>query len=442
MSFLSLLYITRKSLEQQRSNTYSNITNTRTPTLEHRYRDKLSEEVNDKIEHFRKTNDDASRTYCNTLSKTMLMTLKENLSCEKAVVEVMNAYRDFLVYALDVYEDLSLGPSRWEVWSRFTSTDCVVPLLEKMSSVSESISLDKIASENKNSALQSEIESAKQKAIDTNAAFDQERKSFEKEVERLTSEFESEKGRLKSLLESKSSELERTLKNTERDAEEKKQLKEKIETMRDEHRAQLQKKEDEKSKLTRKYDARISDLNREIVDTVKKSNEEKMKQQEEKIKMESKLTNLENDFKRLKDDHQREIEKKEESHRVMMDRKEREIKEEASKRARDEVDGEQMLKVKQELKEAKEHQKLMKEHLDVTKDLLNAKNSQVVEIEYQWAAAKAKLAQAQLDREELDADVCVLEDLVTKLKLKAVKTAQDLKSLRLTKKQTTRFYSL
>ena len=127
---------------------------------------------------------------------------------------------------------------------------------------------------------------------------------------------------------------------------------------------------------------------------------------------------------------------------VQLDRKEREIKEEASKRARDEVDGEQMLKLKQELKEAKEHQKLMKEHLDVTKDLLNAKNSQVVEIEYQWAAAKAKLAQAQLDREELDADVCVLEDLVTKLKLKAVKTAQDLKSLRLTKKQTTRFYSL
>ena len=352
----------------------------------------------------------------------------------------MNAYRDFLY--TDVYEDLSLGPSRREVWSRFTSMDCAVPLLEKMSIVSESISLDKIASEKKNSALQSEIESAKQKAIDTNAAFEQERKSFEKEVERLTSEFESEKGRLKSLLESKSSELERTLKSVERDAEEKKELKEKIETMRDDHRAQLQKKEDEKSELTRTYDARIFDLNRDIVDQVKKSNEEKMKQQEEKMKMESKLTNLENDFKRLKDDHQREIEKKEESHRVMMDRKEREIKEEASKRARDEVDGEQMLKVKQELKEAKEHQKLMKEHLDVTKDLLNAKNSQVVEIEYQWAAAKAKLAQAQLDREELDADVCVLEDLVTKLKLKAVKTAQDLKSLRLTKKQTTRFYSL
>ena len=34
---MSLIYITRKSLEQQRSNTYSNSTNTRTPTLEHRY---------------------------------------------------------------------------------------------------------------------------------------------------------------------------------------------------------------------------------------------------------------------------------------------------------------------------------------------------------------------------------------------------------------------
>ena len=130
-------------------------------------------------------------------------------------------------YALDVYEELSLGPCRWEVWSRFTSTDSVVPLLEKMSSVSESISLEKIASQNKNEALQSEIDRAKQKAIDTNSAFEQERKTFEKQVERLTSEFEGEKGRLKSLLESKTSELERTWKNAERDAEEKKELRQK-----------------------------------------------------------------------------------------------------------------------------------------------------------------------------------------------------------------------
>ena len=345
-------------------------------------------------------------------------------------------------YALDVYEELSLGPCRWEVWSRFTSTDSVVPLLEKMSSVSESISLDKIASQNKNEALQSEIDRAKQKAIDTNSAFEQERKTFEKQVERLTSEFEGEKGRLKSLLESKTSELERTWKNAERDAEEKKELQRKIEKMRDDHRIELQSHVDEKSKLRSNYDVKISEMNREIVEQVRKSNDEKMAQREARIQIESKLTNLETDHKRLKDDHQREMKRMEESHRVEMDRKETLIKEEASRRARDEVDGEQMMKVKQQLKEAKEHQKLMKEHLDVTKDLLNAKNSQVVEIEYQWAAAKAKLAQAQLDREELDADVCVLEDLVTKLKLKAVKTAQDLKSLRLTKKQTTRFYSL
>ena len=33
----TLIYITRKSLEKQCSNTHSNITHTRTPTLEHRY---------------------------------------------------------------------------------------------------------------------------------------------------------------------------------------------------------------------------------------------------------------------------------------------------------------------------------------------------------------------------------------------------------------------
>lgn len=81
-------------------------------------------------------------------------------------------------------------------------------------------------------------------------------------------------------------------------------------------------------------------------------------------------------------------------------------------------------------------------HLDVTKDLLKAKNSHVVEVEYQWASSKAKLAQAQLDREELESDVCVLEDLVTKLKLKAIKSSQDLRALRLTEKQLKRFYSL
>ena len=91
--------------------------------------------------------------------------------------------------------------------------------------------------------------------------------------------------------------------------------------------------------------------------------------------------------------------------------------------------------------EAKEHQKLMKEHLDVTKDLLNAKNSQVVETLYQWAAAKAKLHCSARSRGA--GRYYVLKHLVTKLKLKVVKTAPRFEVVkRLTKKQTTRFYSL
>ena len=374
----------------------------------------------------------------------MLLTLTDMLKMCKSedVRKIVETHREFSILAIEVYENLSLGPCRWSVFSRFSSTDFIQPLLSKMSEISENISLNKIEHQNSIQELRSEIELAKQKAIDSKAAFEQERISFGKETERLTSEFEAEKGRLKSLLDSKTSELERSWKNTERDAEEKKILRDKMENMRNEHRNVVQGHLDEKSKLRNDHDSRISDMNRQIIESERKLNEEKMNHAKVKIQMESKVSDLEREIKRLKEDHRRELERKQESHREEMERVSRQIAEQAARRARDEEDGEAMLKIKQQLKEAKEHHKLMKEHLDVTKDLLNAKNSQVVEIEYQWAAAKAKLAQAQLDREELDADVCVLEDLVTKLKIKAVKTAQDLKSLRLTKKQTTRFYSL
>lgn len=36
------------------------------------------------------------------------------------------------------------------------------------------------------------------------------------------------------------------------------------------------------------------------------------------------------------------------------------------------------------VKDAKEHSALLKDHLSVTKDLLKSKDKQVVEVEYQW----------------------------------------------------------
>jgi hypothetical protein len=60
---------------------------------------------------------------------------------------------------------------------------------------------------------------------------------------------------------------------------------------------------------------------------------------------------------------------------------------------------------------------LLTETLGVTKDLLSAKTQEVGECEYQWAAAKAKLAQCESDKMEHEADVVhVLEPIVSQIK--------------------------
>jgi hypothetical protein len=64
-----------------------------------------------------------------------------------------------------------------------------------------------------------------------------------------------------------------------------------------------------------------------------------------------------------------------------------------------------------------QHVDLLTETLGVTKDLLSAKTQEVSECEYQWAAAKAKLAQCESDKMEHEADVVhVLEPIVSQIK--------------------------
>ena len=64
-----------------------------------------------------------------------------------------------------------------------------------------------------------------------------------------------------------------------------------------------------------------------------------------------------------------------------------------------------------------QHVDLLTETLGVTKDLLSAKTQEVGECEYQWAAAKAKLAQYESDKMEHEADVVhVLEPIVSQVK--------------------------
>merc|ERR1711871_1265529 len=64
-----------------------------------------------------------------------------------------------------------------------------------------------------------------------------------------------------------------------------------------------------------------------------------------------------------------------------------------------------------------QHVDLLTETLGVTKDLLAAKTQEVGECEYQWAAAKAKLAQCESDKMEYEADVIhVLDPIITSLK--------------------------
>ena len=90
-----------------------------------------------------------------------------------------------------------------------------------------------------------------------------------------------------------------------------------------------------------------------------------------------------------------------------------------------------------------EHSALLAEHLNVTKDLLSAKNGEVAECEYLWAATKARLAQSESDKMDMEADlVHVLEPLAGKLKRALQKKGSNFKELDLDEMQAKRLGAL
>jgi chromosome segregation ATPase len=69
----------------------------------------------------------------------------------------------------------------------------------------------------------------------------------------------------------------------------------------------------------------------------------------------------------------------------------------------------------------REETELLYESNKVTKDLLQVKVGEAEELEFQWGQAKAKLAQADSERGEVQAEVSVLEGLAVKAKTAVVK---------------------
>ncbi len=77
----------------------------------------------------------------------------------------------------------------------------------------------------------------------------------------------------------------------------------------------------------------------------------------------------------------------------------------------------QLRKAQTEIDTLTQHVDLLTETLGATKNLLHCKTQEVSECEYQWAVAKAKLAQCESDQMEHEADVVhVLEPIVSQIK--------------------------
>jgi len=69
----------------------------------------------------------------------------------------------------------------------------------------------------------------------------------------------------------------------------------------------------------------------------------------------------------------------------------------------------------------REQTELLYESVRVQKDLLHAKNDEKEECEYQWGVAKAKLAQIESERAELQAQINVATNVVSALKAQLLK---------------------
>jgi len=92
-------------------------------------------------------------------------------------------------------------------------------------------------------------------------------------------------------------------------------------------------------------------------------------------------------------------------------------------------------KMIRELEDLRNDKNLLKDNLQMTKNLVDAKIKERVELEYQLAAKKADFAQAESERIMYEQDVVVLEDIVSKLKRKFIRSKGDLRSVGLNKPQ-------
>jgi len=443
------------------------------------FRAKLNEDLRERLRVRRSRNADVSKTFCEGVAASLFADVKstemrivadasegdaadegaqkkkdeeddENdgryVDRRSAALQKLMAYHKRATgAAFSAYADIARGPAKWSLFARFAANAALDPLVAATDAFSHDSAMQALAQRNALSEKAAELERAAQQKVDDAAAFETERETFKRQFERLTTDAEAERGKLQSLVDAKSAEVERLWQQNERNVRDMRDANDRIEKMREkalkvaeEHRAEMEKlrqkgrkeNEERRAEIARLQEAHRNDLakaNKQFADAERATADAKHDALTQKVTLEARIAEVERMLVSTKQDAEREKQNAVEAAR----RHEKESGSSAATR-----------KLESELKEAREHQKLMREHLEVTKDLLKAKNSQVIEVEYQWAAAKAKLAQAQLDREELDADVCVLEDLVTKLKLKAIKTSRDLRSLRLTQKQTQRFYSL
>lgn len=328
------------------------------------------------------------------------------------------------------------------MFARYLAGSAIEPLVAAADSLAHHGAMAAIEQKNELQRCQAELKRAAKRREQDESAFGAERKAFQQQFEKAVADSESERGKLQDIVDGKTAEVERMWQQNERSAKNVAELNRKLEEQRTAASMQADKHRTELSKCRDSSNTKVSELNQQMIMAERTRSAEKQDSLSSQLRLEAKVAELERQVQSVRSQAEDTLSRRERQFHEDLRRERERVEEATRKAAADQSNSLAVKKLDADLKDLRAHNKLMKEHLDVTKDLLKAKTSHVVEVEYQWAAAKAKLAQSQLDREELDADVCVLEDLVTKLKLKAIKTSQDLRSLRLTQKQTQRFYSL
>eukprot|EP01138_Halocafeteria_seosinensis_P005506 gb/GECG01005628.1/.p1 GENE.gb/GECG01005628.1/~~gb/GECG01005628.1/.p1 ORF type:complete len:782 (+),score=159.58 gb/GECG01005628.1/:1-2346(+) len=363
----------------------------------------LSQKLEEEFIKFVDENFEASKRHCESLLQELIPQYKD--TAEAKIKEsssqgsdsellpfpsVSSVYQHAIKDLHHEYLERAHGPAKEHVLTSAVISRLPAEWLQQWSQRASDLSDAAFrASQRKLESVHSQLTASEGKVKSIEERLNHERETFEKSLHDANQRAAEKEEHLQGIIDNKSNEVERWSNKFDR-------LLESHKTAEDKIVQQLQQAKDEREDLT----SQVRNLSDDVIENLKNrldSSEKLAAVEEEKARVEKQLAEEQRKHNDLK--HQAEVaEEKAKSSEV-------------------------------EAVRLREQTELLYENIRNQKDLLQTRNDEKDEAEYQWGAVKAKLAQTESDKLRLEEDIATLESLAAtmKYKLKSLRKLDDIK---------------